>query len=36
MLVFKATDAFKTLLNELLEGKGEEQIDKYIEFGRSV
>jgi hypothetical protein len=30
MLVFKATDTFKTLLNELLEGKEEEQIDKYI------
>jgi hypothetical protein len=36
MIVFKATDAFKTLLNELLEGKGEEQIDKYIDFGKAV
>jgi hypothetical protein len=37
MYIFKATDSFKTLLNELLEGNGEEHIDKYIcDFVRAV
>jgi hypothetical protein len=36
MLVFKATDSFKTLLNELLENK-EETIDHYVyEFEKAI